>query len=80
MEPARHLRLLQPIVEPTTAREFTERRYHVQFGPPIFGCRVCWVRTAVTADRVEFHGGRTYHRCPECDGSSLIREDDVHLL
>ncbi|MEP6661959.1 MAG: hypothetical protein ABJD24_18770 [Acidimicrobiales bacterium] len=71
---------MEPLVETATPSEFHERRYHVQIGPPTFACRVCWVRTTVTAGGVELHGGRAYHRCPECDGASLIREDDVDLL
>ena len=80
MRPARHLHLVQPLVEHATPWEFHERRYHVETGPPTVVCRVCWARTTVTADRVEISDGRAYHRCPECDGASLIRGDDVLLL
>ncbi len=77
MRPARHLRLVQPLVDDATPWEFHERRYHVQIGPPTVACRVCWVRTTVTAVHVELYGGRAYHRCPECDGASLIRGEDI---
>jgi hypothetical protein len=80
MQRVRHLRLVEPLVQSATASEFHERRYHVQIGPPTVVCRVCWVRTTVTASRVELSGGRAYHRCPECDGASLIRGDDINLV
>ena len=80
MRPARHLRLVQPVVQPATTWEFHERRYRVQSGPPTVVCRVCWARTTLTPGRVELSGGRAYHRCPECDGASLIRGDDVQLI
>ena len=80
MQPARHLRVVEPLVEPATPSEFHERRYHEPMAPPIVVCRVCFARTTLTPGRVEFSEGRAYHRCPECDGASLIRGDDVTLL
>ena len=80
MPTARHLRLVEPPVEPATPWEFHERRYHVPMVPPIVACRVCWTRTTLTSGRVQLSEGRAYHRCPECDGASLIRGDDLNLL
>ena len=80
MQPARHLRVVEPVVEPATPPEFHERRYHTPMVPLMVACRVCFARTTLTADRLELSDGRVYHRCPECDGASLIRGDDVALL
>jgi hypothetical protein len=80
MQPARHLRVVAPLVEPAKTWEFHEPRYHVQTGPPTVVCRVCFTRTTLAQGRVELSEGRAYHRCLECDGASLIRADDVHLV
>ena len=80
MQPARHLRVVDPLAEPVMAWEFHERRHHPQVGPPTVACRVCSALTTLAPGRIELVEGRAYHRCPHCGGVSLIRQDDADVL
>ena len=74
---ARQLHVMDDNAE-TVLREFQERRRSVQTGAPVVHCAACWRRVTVASTRVEVVDGRAYHRCPYCNGISMIRWDDAH--
>ena len=43
-------------------------------------CRVCWTHTPLEPEKIDLTDGRAYHRCPQCDASSLIRWGDAVSL
>ena len=43
-------------------------------------CRVCWTHTHLVVEKIDLADGRAYHRCPQCDASSLIRWVDAMAL
>ena len=43
-------------------------------------CRVCWTHTNLAAEKIDLTDGRAYHRCPQCDASSLVRWGDAVAL
>ena len=43
-------------------------------------CRLCWRRLKLEAERVEVVHWEYVYRCPHCDSTFLIREDDAAAL
>jgi len=80
MDFERHLQLVTSHSD--APLEFTERRYHPPSGPgaPVVTCRVCFTRPTLAPQRIEVYEGRAYHRCPTCNGVSLIRLGDPVVI
>jgi predicted RNA-binding Zn-ribbon protein involved in translation (DUF1610 family) len=50
-------------------------------GPEVFiDCRVCWRHIKLDPTRVEIDNSQVVYRCPSCDETFAIREDDAAAL
>jgi hypothetical protein len=49
-------------------------------GSVYLDCRLCWRRIKLAADRVEIVHWEIVYRCPHCDSTFLIRQQDASTL